>query len=137
MTEHNPLAKAGRTARKTGDSMTVTVDYRTFTVIRTGRPYSEDWKDALNAGKPRDDVEWMVDEAGNIRLREVKIETPFDTFMARAKRRVLSPQELRDASFHWKNIAVERGYLRHLGDHRYEVRYEPKPREPENMEEAA
>lgn len=138
MTGHNPLTgKSGGGARRIGDTLMVSTGDRTIAVTRTGREYSQDWADALNAAKFRDDVEWAVDNSGNIRLRDVKVATPFDQFMERAARRVLSPEELRNASFHWKNIAVERGYLRHLGDHRYEVRHEPKRDADDGMEQAA
>ncbi|GLT01791.1 hypothetical protein GCM10007897_31890 [Sphingobium jiangsuense] len=132
----NPLKTGGNGSRSGAGVIDIRAGDRSFTVVRTGREYSQDWADALNAAKARDDVEWAVDTSGNVRLRDVKVVTPFEQFMHRAKLRVLSPDELRNASFHWKNIAVERGYLRHLGDHRYEVRYEPK-RDYDEMQEAA
>lgn len=116
---------------KSGESRTVTVGERALVIIRSLRPYEDDLANALNATKSRDDIEWKSDGSGGIRLQTVDTDTPFIRFMRSAKRRELTNDDLRDLPFRWLNIAAEYGYLRHLGDHRYEVRkytgYEAEP----------
>lgn len=129
----NPLKEKKNTAHRQGETVTVTAGFRTITLVRSGGDYSQDWADALNAGKVRGDVAWRVDNTGNIRLTSVDVDTPFTRFMERAKRRILSPDEIRNTSFHWLNIAVEKGYMRCVGDRQYEVRPDRKI----NMEQAA
>jgi hypothetical protein len=52
-----------------GDERTVvTKDGRSFTIVRTSRPYVWDLCDAYNEALTRPELEWRVDVAGNLKL---------------------------------------------------------------------
>lgn len=45
-------------------------DGLTYTLTRTNRDYAYDLADAYNAGMPRKDIEWFVNEGGTLQLRD-------------------------------------------------------------------
>ncbi len=84
-----------------------------------------------NAASGRADTQWVVDPAGGLRLEHSGYVSDFVDFMRRAKARRVQNEELRRVPFRWLNIAEEHGYVRHVGDRRYEPRkdtgYELEP----------
>ena len=64
----------GSAARRleVGETKTWTgsIDGLPYTLTRTIRDYAYDLADAYNAGMPRKDIEWFVNEGGTLQLRE-------------------------------------------------------------------